>query len=43
MPELRPFGIDPGGGRTLAQAQAGDLVGAEEAPEFEIVVARQPT
>ena len=39
-PELGPLGIDPSRGGLLAHAQAGMLVGAEEAPELEVVVAR---
>jgi len=33
-PELGPLGIDPSRGGPLADAQAGKLVGAEEAPEL---------
>src|SRR5260370_26582584 len=42
MPESGPFRVDPGCGRPLAHAQTGVLVGSEEAPELEVVVARQP-
>src|SRR5262249_14947800 len=41
MPQAGALGVDPGGGCPLAQAQAGMLIGAEEAPELEIVVARE--
>ena len=41
VPEVGPLGVDPGRGGPLAHAQAGVLVGAEEAPELEVVVARQ--
>jgi len=39
-PELGPLGIDPSRGGPLAHAQAGMLVGAQEAPELEVIVAR---
>src|SRR4051794_36718002 len=41
MPELRPLGVDAGGGGALAHAQASVLIGTQELPEFGIVVARQ--
>src|SRR5882672_5254849 len=41
MPELGPLGVDAGGGSPFSEAQAGVLVGADEAPKFEVVVARQ--
>jgi hypothetical protein len=41
MPKLGSLGVDPGRGGPLAHAQAGVLVGAQEAPELEVVVARQ--
>src|SRR6516225_10246082 len=41
MPEMGLLGVDPGRGGPLAHAQAGALVGTEEVPELEVVVARQ--
>ena len=41
VPKLGPLGIDPGRGGPLAHAQASVLVGAKEAPELGVVVARQ--
>src|SRR5690242_7184957 len=41
MPEVGPLGVNTGGGGPLAHAQAGVLIGAEETPEFDVVVARQ--
>src|SRR4051794_30958867 len=38
VPEVGPLGVDTGRGCPLADAQAGVLVGAEEAPELEVVV-----
>ena len=39
-PELGPLGIYPTRGGSLAHTQAGMLVGAEEVPELEVIVAR---
>ena len=41
VPEAGPLGVDPRSGRPLSHAQAGMLVGAEKASEFEVVVPRQ--
>ena len=41
MPEVGPLGVNSGRGGPFAHAQAGVLVGAEEAPELEVFVARQ--
>src|SRR5262249_58726560 len=42
MPEMGLLAVDPGRGGPLAHAQAGVLIGAEETPELEVVIARQP-
>ena len=39
-PELGLLGIDPSRGGPLSHTQAGMLVGAEEAPKLEVIVAR---
>src|SRR5437763_10594357 len=41
MPEVGPLGVDPRRGGPLAHAQAGVLIGTEEVPELEVVVAWQ--
>jgi hypothetical protein len=39
-PEVGALGVDPSGSGLLAHAQAGVLVGMEEAPELDVIVAR---
>src|SRR5262245_17319700 len=41
MPYVSLFSVDSGRRRTFAYAQASVLVGAQEAPELEVVIARQ--
>src|SRR5215510_4279087 len=41
VPERSPFGVDPSYGGPLAHAQASVLIGAEKAPELEVVIAWQ--